>query len=194
MSNEADVIFPNLYQTWRDFDLGYYSGLGPRRSWFYTNLRPDDELRLWRFIEQNYLLRYEEFMAVRSDWYSSGLWSLPFPGSNADRWNFSNLDNVEILDRDERFLENREIPERAQRLLREWHDPLDARPLEGGDHFDHEASEARGLAAAGEVKLSLGEDIYVEYRKFREIVIVEGEPKELEVPEYVLELGRGGRG
>ena len=192
MSNEADDIFPSLYQTWRDFDLGYYRGSGPKRLWFYANVRPDDELRLWRFIEENYLLRYEEFVGVRFDWCSSGLWSLPFPGANAARWNFD-LNDIEILDRNERFLKNVKLSERARRLLKEWHDPLDARPLEGGDHFDDEASEARGLAAAVEVKRSLGEDIYVEYRKFREIVIVEGEPKELGAPEYVLELGRGGR-
>ncbi len=191
MSNENDITFPSLYQTWRDFDLGYYSGIGTRRSWFYANVRPDDELRIWRFVEENYLLRYEEFMGVRFDWCSSGLWSLPYPGANGDRWNFSDLNDIEILDRKERFLKNAKLSDRAQQLLEEWHDPLDALPLEGGDHFDHEASEARGLAAAVEVKRSLGEDIYVEYRKFQEIIIVDGETKELGVPEYILEPGRG---
>ena len=186
-----DIAFPDLYRQWRDFDLGYYRGPGPRRSWFYARLKPEDEPRAWRFMEEKYLLRYEEFVAVRFDWFSSGLWSLPYPGSNGDRWNFSDLEDIEILGRDERFLRHAGLSERARRLLEEWRDPLDARPLEGGDHFDHEASEARVLAAAGEVKRSLGEDIYVEYRKFQEIIIVDGEAKELGIPECILELGGG---
>jgi hypothetical protein len=55
--------------------------------------------------------------------------------------------------------------------------------------FDYEASDARGLEAAREVKLSLGEKVYVEFRPFQEIVITDdGRAEEIGVPRFILEL------
>lgn len=182
MSSETRPAFPRLYQQWKEHDLKYHRDIGSIRPWFYETLKPEDEPQVWRFIEESYLLRYEEFVAVRFDWSSSGLWSIPFPGSVADKWTFSDLRAMGIS-------------ERARRLLKEWHDPLDdIRRLEGDDYFDYEASDARGLAAAKEVRLCLGERIYLEFRPFEEIVVDGGEVEELSVPKYVLELGRGGQG
>lgn len=189
MIGEIDPAFPKLYRQWKAFDLGYRSGPGSKRPWFYAGLKAEDEPKVWNFIEENYLSHYDDFLAVRFDWFSSGLWTLPFPGSTGDRWNFSDLDNVEISDRSERLLKKVKISERAQHLLREWHDPLD-----GSDevkHFDWEASDARGLVAAKEVRRSLPESVYLEYRPFQEIVPTDGEPQELEVPDRILEFGQG---
>ncbi|MGB3632770.1 MAG: hypothetical protein WA982_01885 [Rubrobacteraceae bacterium] len=181
MSGEAEFAFTKLYEQWRSHDLKYHKDLGSIRPRFYEDLRPEDESQVWRFVEQNYLLRYDEFMAVRFDWSSSGLWSIPFPGSVSDKWNFSDLEAMGLS-------------ERARRLLKEWHDPLDdMRRLDDDSYFDYEISNARGLAAAKEVKLSLREGIYLEFRPFQEIVIVDGEAKELMVPEYIREVSQGGQ-
>jgi hypothetical protein len=171
--------FPELYRWWKNHDLKHHEDLGSIRPWFYEGLKPEDEPRVWRFIEENYLLRYDEFMAVRFDWSSSGLWSIPFPGSVADCFNYSDLGELGLS-------------ERARRLLKEWHDPLDARPYdleEEDEDFDYEASDARGLEAAKEIKLSLGEKVYLEFRPFQEIVITDdGRAEETRVPQFILEL------
>ncbi len=176
--------FPRLYRQWVNHDLKYHQDLGSIRPWFYEGLKPEDQPRVWRFIEENYLLKYDEFMAVRWDWFSSGLWKIPFPGSRRDIYNIG--------------LEGLGMPERAKMLLKEWHAPLDARldmrPFgEKEYHFDQVASDARGLAAAKEVKLFLGERVYLEFRLFQEIVITEeGRAEEVGVPEFILELSHGG--
>ena len=94
-------------------------------------------------------------------------------------------------------LEGLGMPERAKGLLREWHDPLDRRPMDEDDEeaFDYEASHARGLAAAKEVKLFLGERIYLEFRPFQEIIITqEGGAEEAGVPEFILGFSQGRQG
>ncbi len=179
--SKAGFVFPRLYRQWVNHDLKYHEDLGSIRPWFYEGLKPEDQPRVWRFIEETYLLRYDEFMAVRFDWFSSGLWKIPFPGSRRHIHNIG--------------LEGLGMPERARMLLKEWHDPLDARPYDEEDEegFDYGASDARGLAAAKEVKLFLGERVYLEFRPFQEIVITRGgQAEEVGVPEFILELSRGG--
>lgn len=186
MNREGDnperFAFPSLYRLWKNHDLAYHEHLGSIRPWFYEGLRPEDEPRVWRFVEENYLLKYEGFADIRFDWSSSGLWRIPFPGSVSDTYAISGLEALGM-------------PERARRLLREWHDPLDARPydLEEDERFDYEADAARGLAAAKEVKRFLGERVYLEFRLFREISLLEGEPEEFRVPEFTLGFTEGGQ-
>ncbi len=172
--------FPGLYGQWTGHDLAYHGpDLGSFRPRFCEGLRRADEPAVWRFIEENYLLRYENFMGVRFDWSSSGLWEIPFPGSVRYGPNIG--------------LEGWGVPERARKLLEEWHDPLDAQPYDGYEEgFDREASDARGLAAAKEIKLSLGGWVYLEFRPFQEIVITRGgRAEEVGVPEFILELSQG---
>ncbi len=173
-------MFPGLYRQWVSHDLKHHADIGNIRPWFYEGLKPEDEPRVWRFIEENYLLKYDNFMAVRFDWFSSGLWKIPFPGSVRYGPNIG--------------LEGLGMPKRARKLLREWHDPLDAQPYdEDEEGFDREASDASGLAAAKEVKLFLGERIYLEFRPFQEIVITRrGNAEEAPVPAFILELSQGG--
>ena len=181
---EPGFAFPRLYRRWINHDLKYHEDIGSIRPWFYEGLKPEDQPRAWRFIKENYLLRYERFMAVRFDWFSSGLWEIRFPGSVRYGVNIC--------------LEGLGLPERAKRLLREWHAPLDAmldmRPFGEKEYrFDQEASDARELAAAKEVRLFLGEQIYLEFRPFQEIVITPGGgAEELGVPEFILDLSQSG--
>jgi hypothetical protein len=176
--------FPRLYRQWVNHDLKHHEDIGSIRPWFYEGLKQEEQPRVWRFIEEEYLLKYDNFMAVRFDWSSSGLWGIPFPGSEMYGGNIR--------------LEGFGMPERAKRLLREWHDPIDAtldQVLDGEEEgrFDQEASDARGLAAGREVKLFLGERVYLEFRPFQELVITRGgRAEELGVPEFILELSRSG--
>ena len=175
----AEFTFPRLYQQWVNHDLKHHADIGSIRPWFYEGLKPEDEPRVWHFIEENYLLGYDNFMAVRFDWHSSGLWEIPFPGSVRYGANIG--------------LEGWGVPARVKDLLGEWHNPLDTQPYDGDEEdFDHLASDARGLAAAEEVKLFLGERVYLEFRPFQEIVITRGgRAEEAEVPHFILECSQG---
>lgn len=172
-------VFPRLYRQWVNHDLKHHEDIGNIRPWFYRDLKPEDQPRVWRFIEENYLLKYDDFMAVRFDWFSSGLWRIPFPGSRRDVHNIG--------------LEGLGVPERASMLLGEWHDPLDAQPIgEEDEGFDQAASDAKGLTAAKEVKLFLGERTYLEFRLFQEVVITrEGTAEETGVPEFIIKIAEG---
>lgn len=74
--------FPGLFRSWTSHDLADHGpGLGSFRPGFYEGLEPGDEPIVWRFIEENYLLKYEDFLRVEFEWTAEGLWRIPFPGS-----------------------------------------------------------------------------------------------------------------
>jgi len=177
---DGGFAFPNLYRLWKRHDLALHRDLGSIRPSFYEGLKPEDEPKVWRFIEENYLLRYREFLGIRFDWSSSGLWLIPFPGSVGYGPNVGDLAAFGI-------------PEHAGNLLKAWHDPLDALPYDPDDGgFDWEASDRRGLAAAGEVKRAVGSEVYVEFKPFREIVfLADGTPEQLPVPAFIKDLTGG---
>jgi hypothetical protein len=172
--------FPELLDLWRSHDLAFHEDLGSIRPWFYEGLRPEDELLVWKFIEDGYLLRFKDLIGVRFEWSAGGLWRIPFPGS---------VSYGEYLQPDDFGM-----PEDLVARIREWHNELDRQDPtidpEDDPDFDYEASRAKGLVAAKGVKPFLGDDYYVEYRPFREIVIVDDTPVELEVPEFITDLTR----
>jgi hypothetical protein len=170
----------NLYRLWTGHDLAYHGPeFGSYRPEFYEGLRQEDEPVVWRFIEENYLREYRSFVRVGFDWMADGLWEIPFPGSVGMGVSVSP--------------ENYGMPGPLAARIRAWQANLDTRePLGERRHedFDYEASDAEGLEIAGEVKLFLGEDYYVEFRPFQEIAIRGGEAVELEVPRFVTDLTR----
>lgn len=176
MIEEYGIRFPDLLILWQNHDLvsRESEGWDPRPE-FYRDLRRENELEVWRFIESNYLLRYERFVRVEFEWSAEGLWSIPFPGS---------LGLGEYLSPTRTF----GMPGPLVARIRAWHDALDR--LEPGEDpaFDYGASDTEGVEIAKEVKLFLGDDYYVEYHPFREIAVRGGEPIELEVPRFVLDL------
>jgi hypothetical protein len=174
MIGECEVRFPELLILWQNHDLvnRESEGWDPRPE-FYKGLRREDELKVWRFIEEQYLLRYMNLVRVEFEWSAEGLWGIPFPGS---------LRLGEYLSpRDFK------LPENLTVRIREWHGALD-RLDPAGPELEDEASHEEGLAVAKEVKLFLGDDYYVEYRPFREIIIRDGEPVELEIPKFITDL------
>jgi hypothetical protein len=180
MTEPYEPRFPELLDLWRSHDLAFHEDLGSIRPWFYEGLRPEDELLVWKFIEDNYLLKFKDLIGVRFEWSAEGLWRIRFPGS---------VSYGEYLS-PHRFA----MPEDLVVKTKEWHEELDRRDPtidpEEDPNFDHEESHAKSLTAAKGVKTFLGDDYYVEYRPLREVVIVDGTPVELEVPEFITDLTR----
>lgn len=175
MSSSFEPKFRTAYRNWKTHDLTFREGR--IRPWFYKGLREQDELLVWQFIEENYLSCYKDFVGVRFEYASDGLWRIPFPGSVA----YGNYIDARDLN----------LPTGVVEKLRAWHDELDIYEprIEGvEDGFDYEASDEKGLLAAKEVKLFLGEECYVEFRPFHEIALVDGVPLEIGVPEFILSL------
>ena len=172
--------FPGLYGRWTGHDLADHGpGLGSIRPGFYEGLWREDEPLVWRFIEDNYLLRYRDFLRVEHEWTAEGLWRVPFPGSVGMGEFRSPVDYG--------------MPAPLATRLRAWQANLDTRdPFADPDDedFDYEASDAEGLEISREVKLFLGNDYYVEHWPFREISIKGGEAVELEVPAFITGLAR----
>lgn len=166
--------YPDLYRTWRT------SALAKPRPFYYKNLSKSDEPVVWNFIEESYLDCYKGFIRLSFEWcYSGGLWNIYFPGfvgygSTTDPNNMG-------------------ISQDTQNMIREWHYPLDMRTPWDDNYddstFDYVTSDQLGLRAAKQVKIELGNDYYVEYNPFKEIVIRDGFAVELPIPEIIARLG-----
>ena len=173
--------FPGLYGQWIRHDLADHGPeLGSFRPAFYEGLRRRDEPVVWRFIEENYLLRYKDFLRVEFEWTADGLWRIPFPGS-VGRGEFRSPVDYGMT-------------ASLSARIQAWQANLDTRdPFADPDDdegFDYEASDSEGLEVAKEIKLSLGKDYYVEFYRFREIAFRDGEAVELEVPRFITDLAR----
>ena len=89
---------------------------------------------MWRFIEENYLLKYGDLVRVAFDWMAYGLWEIPFPGSVG----------MGLALSPEYF----GMPDRLAGRIQAWQANLDSRepgadPVE--EDIDHETSDAEGL-------------------------------------------------
>lgn len=176
MAGSYKIEFPDLFRLWREHDLADHGPeFGSYRPEYYRGLRRKDEPEVWRFIEENYLLRYESrLVKIWFDWMADGLWEIPFPGSVT----------VKVALSPGYF----GMPEPLAARIRRWQDNLDSRDIGADPEEDYEASDAEALEIAKEVKLFLGDGYYVEYRPFREIAVRDGAAVELEVPRFISDL------
>jgi hypothetical protein len=180
MDSSYRMESPDLFRLWTEHDLADHGPeFGTYRPEFYVGLRREDEPVVWRFIEENYLLKYRYLVRVDFDWMADGLWGIPFPGSVRMGPALS-----------PKYFG---MPDRLAGRIQAWQANLDSRepgadPVE--EDFDYEASDAEGLEIAREVKMFLGEDHYVEFRPFREIVVRDGAAVDLEVPRFITDIVR----
>ena len=177
MTNDSyEKRFPDLFELWTGHDLGVpRPGFGVRRPGFYGGLRQEDEPAVWRFIEENYLSRYEDLVRVAHEWLAEGLWGIPFPGSVSLGEYLSPGDFG--------------MPDELTETIRKWQATMDRmEPAE--ETPDYKTLNAKGLEVAKQVKLFLGDDYYVEFRLFRGISVRGGEAVELEVPAFITDRNR----
>ena len=160
------LLYPDRYQLWLEHDLANH------RPAFYKDLRVDDQLPLWRFIEQHYLTRYEQLFRIEFEWSADGIWGIPFPGSVSVRGCYGP--------------EDLNLPDSLTASLRHWHDNIDenVEPWSSSKPFDWDASDRAGLAIAKRIKAHVGPNIYLEFNSFRELAKAGDEIIELPVPDF----------
>ena len=160
------IKFPDEYSQWMAQDIAQF-----RRD-YYANVPDADFPEIWRFIEDRYLTNYLEFLLIAFEWSATGLWRIPFPGSvgMGECWGPDHIG----------------LPKCIAEELQAWHDEIDRNcDPSAPDEFDWVASDTEGLALAKKIKAFVGVDHYVEFHPFRELIIVDGEVIEAEVPEFI---------
>jgi len=128
---------------------------GKYHSWF-PSMNLTEAQRVWLAMQEQFFAKYERFVREWPEWYSSGIWSAPYPGSRASGGMiaYSHLDlSADLVAR-----------------FKEWqteyngHKPWAPKELDWHSH----ARTADGLA--GDLKAALGPRIYVEHPELLEVM------------------------
>lgn len=191
MKNDADIQHTEAYRVWQTYALGKSLPLNisvsrqgksneemiiPSVNAIYEHLAFEDEMLVWRYIEENYLKKYSAFMCLRFEWSTLACWQIDFPGSEQLRENI--------------MPEELNLPQTVIDELEAWHSERDqlAKPWNDNDYFDYRASDVKGLSAALSMRPYLRDDVYFEYNLFHEIKIVDGEAVELPIPSFIVTI------
>lgn len=142
----------------------------------YEHLAVEDEMIVWRYIEDNYLNKYSKFMCLRFEWSFLACWEIDYPGS----WQLGEDIMPEELN----------LPQTILDALEAWHSERDrnSKPWNEDDDFDYVSSDAKGLACALSMRPYISDDVYFEYSDFREIKMVNGVAVELPVPSFIVTI------
>jgi len=97
MEKNSEIIqHQEAYRVWQTYALGKalpqvvsvsHQGktsdeiITPERYSLYEHLAVEDEMIVWRYIEENYLNKYSKFMCLRFEWCVLPCWTIHFPGS-----------------------------------------------------------------------------------------------------------------
>lgn len=170
----ADRHTQALFEQWRTRDVGAW------KDRLFGELASEAEAQVWEFIEANYLNRYRRFLRVDVHPGGAGLWEIHFPGSTELRRPVAG--------------EAQGLPAHLIARLRGWQQLYEEEAAGCGcAGFDWERFDAVGRGLAFEVKRVVGTACYVEHRRWCEILLVDGEPVELDVPAPLLRIIEGGR-
>jgi hypothetical protein len=117
-----------------------------------------EEARLvWLAIEEHFFARYDYFLRVWPEWGSSGIWSVPYPGSR----NAGGMVDYQYLP----------LPFDLVERFKNWQAEYDDHEPWAPEKFDwnRHARIADGLAR--DLKQCVGIRIYVEHRELVEVLI-----------------------
>lgn len=160
--------FPDKYKLWVSHDLAKY------RLYLYAKLNEADYEEVWSFIEDNYILKYKRLLRIEFDYGSSGLWEIPFPAS---------VSSPCML-----HPENFGISPALAKELQSWVDYIDSfydsLPAPAGMTPDIK-SETWGLEIAKKIKAEIGNDYYLEFNPFKELIILNGDAVERPIPPLI---------
>lgn len=164
--------YPDEYRLWVRHVLAEH------RPDFYARLSEAEQVEVWSFIEQNYLLKYKRLLRVEFEFGSSGLWVIPFPGSVS-------MGGMVLP-------EDYGVSPKVAGELEAWVRYIDDNfePWPSGKKPDWEKVGTRGLEVAKKVKAEIGSEYYLERRLFRELAIHDGEVIELPIPSAIERFGK----
>ena len=124
-------------------------------TWF-PHLPLAEAQRVWLAMEEHFFSRYDEFLRVWPEWSSSGIWSVPYPGSRVA----GGMVDYKYLP----------LPGELVERFKAWQAVYDDHsPGDGIEDWDRFSQTAEGLAR--ELKRHVGPRIYVEWKELVEVLL-----------------------
>ncbi len=122
----------------------------------FPHLSLADARRVWLAMEEQFFARYDDFLRVWPEWYSSGIWAPPYPGSR----------------RSGGMVEYARLPlsDRLIARFKAWQDEFNTSPPFGSQELDwtHFSQTAEELAR--DLKRAVGPRVYVEWKELIEVL------------------------
>lgn len=112
--------------------------------------------RVWSEMEQVFFAHYEDFLRVWPEWGSSGIWSIPYPGSR----NAGKMVDYSLLP----------LPDALVGRFKAWQAEFESVPP-GSDEGLDDAFFAVADGLARDLKQCVGPSVYVERRELVEIMM-----------------------
>ena len=154
MGQAAHPDWPPHKREWESFLFE----IGDHPEWSqFGNLSELEARRVWTVIEEKLFPAYRMFVRVWPEWYSSGIWRIPFPGCRSAGWN---LDPAKHLG----------ISITLQERFKSWQDVYNSHEPGAYEKYDWTSFDAEEVDLTRALKRELGEDIYVEYRALEEVL------------------------
>jgi len=116
-------------------------------TWF-PKLSLADAQRVWMAIEEQFLSRYEYFLRVWPEWCSSGIWSVPYPGSRVA----GGMVDYQYLP----------LPSELVGRFKAWQEEYDHSSPVGSHELDWDRFSQTAEELARDLKRQVGPRIYVE--------------------------------
>jgi hypothetical protein len=128
---------------------------GEFHTWF-PKMHLAEARRVWRAMEEHFFAKYEMFVRVWPEWYSSGIWAPPYPGSRAA----GGMIGYDYF----------ALPEELVERFKSWQAEYDEHEPWAPEKFDWKSHWRSGDALALNLKAVLGSKVYVEHRELVEIL------------------------
>ena len=162
--------WPEQFYLWITYDMQH-----KERRKFYKDLKPEEYLKFWNYIEEKYLRPFNRFVAVE---YKYGekpcIYNLPFPGS---------LDKGKAI-----RLSDLKLPLKLRKVINGFINDNN----EGMENLSLEIQElvklSTGLGIASMLKQHFGDKVYVEVNPFKEITISDNHSVEKTIAPCLMKL------
>jgi len=116
-----------------------------------------DARQVWLAMEEHFFAKYSYFLRVWPEWSSSGIWSVPYPGSR----NAGGMVDYQYLP----------LPSELVERFKAWQVEYDGHEPWAPEKFDWDGHARIGDGLARDLKRCVGPSIYVEHRELVEVLI-----------------------
>ena len=123
----------------------------------FPRLSLSEARRLWLAMEVSFFARYDDFLRVWPEWCSSGIWSVPFPGSRRA----GGMVDYKYLP----------LPEELVARFKAWQSVYDEHEPWAPEKVDWKSFNATADELARELKRCVGPRVYVERVELLEVLM-----------------------